>query len=336
MNTSDVINLVNDNYHINAAFITKIKNVYKLQSDKDEYCLKVIHYEYEHFIFIVEAIKHLNKNGFNNVPEIINTIKGKEYIKFGDYYVYLTKWIDARQCNYDNPFDVILASAALARLHKKSENFEVRKDMAPRIYWFRWIEIFNTRKYEILDFKSRINRKEIKTEFDYKYLSMLDRQLNIAEEAVSNLTHTQYYNKMLLEINKKGFCHHDYAHHNVLIGKDNELFIIDFDYCILDTHLHDLASLLIRKMKNGKWDLNSALFIMDVYNSIYPVEISDISVMSAFIQFPQDFWQLGIQYYWEKQPWGEEFFMNKLNKIYFDIDEKQEFIEKFRNLRYRG
>lgn len=334
--TIDVMNLVNNNYHITATTITKIKNVYKLQSYNEEYCLKVIHYEYAHFLFILEAIKHLNRRGFNNVPEIINTVRGEEYIKIQNHYAYLTKWVEARECNYDNPFDIILASATLAKLHKKSENFEVLKDMAPRIYWFRWVEIFNTRKCEILDFKNKINNKDDKTEFDCKYLKMIDKEINTAGNAVSNLIDTEYYNKMLLEINKKGFCHHDYAHHNVLIDRDNELCIIDFDYCILDTHLHDLSSLLIRKMKNGKWDLNNALFILDAYNSIYPIEISDIPIIGSFIEFPQDFWQLGIQYYWEKQPWGEEFFISKLDKISFDIDEKKEFLKEFRNLKYRG
>lgn len=49
------------------------------------------------------------------------------------------------------------------------------------------------------------------------------------------------------------FCHHDYANHNILIDSENQIYIIDFDYCMLDTKLHDLASILIRvmKMANG-------------------------------------------------------------------------------------
>ena len=28
--------------------------------------------------------------------------------------------------------------------------------------------------------------------------------------------------------------------------------------------------------------------------------------------FPQSFWQIGLQYYWEQQPWNEEVFINKI------------------------
>ena len=337
MREEEVVSLVKKNYKIDVFSAEKIKNVYKLQSSAGEYCLKVVHYEYGHFLFILEAIKHLINKGFINVPKIISTISGKEYINFDNYYAYVTKWVtDNRECNYDNPIDIIFATSTLAKLHKKSEDFIVTKAMNPRNYWFKWTENFSTRKNEILDFQNRINHKEIKTEFDCKYMELIPKEVRRAEMAVEHLKSTKYIEKMKEEMKKNGYCHHDYAHHNVLIGKNCEVTIIDFDYCILDTHLHDVASLLIRKMKNGKWDLYNAEYILDVYNSIYKIESSDIPILSAFMEFPQDFWQLGIQYYLEKQPWEEQFFINKLNKIALDINGKQEFIEIFRRLKFRG
>ena len=336
MELEAVIKLVVDNYEINVNKAIKIKNVYKLEGCSEEYCLKIVHYEYGHFLFILEAMKHLINRGFNNIPKIIKNKNGEDYIKFGQYYAFLTKWAIARECNYDNPLDIILAASTLASLHKKSEGFFVTEEMHPRYNWLKWKQVFSTRKDEILDFKNRIEKKENKTEFDCKYKSMLSREIQRANISVINLNKTDYFNKMKMEMKKNGYCHHDFAHHNVLIDKDEDVIIIDFDYCILDTHLHDLSSLLIRKMKNGKWDMSSAVYVLDAYNSIYPIEKSDIPVMTAFMEFPQDFWQVGIQYYWEKQPWGEEFFLNKLKKIELDIDERQEFLEKFRNLNYGG
>ena len=46
-------------------------------------------------------------------------------------------------------------------------------------------------------------------------------------------------------------------------------------------------------------------------------------------------WQVGIQYYWEKQNWGEEFFMTKLKKIIDDREEREEFVEEFEKLKVR-
>lgn len=105
------------------------------------------------------------------------------------------------------------------------------------------------------------------------------------------------------------FCHHDYANHNILIDSENQIYIIDFDYCMLDTKLHDLASILIRVMKNGKWDLKSAELILNSYRKESYIDKESIPIIAAFMEFPQDYWQIGIQHYWEKQPWSEEFFL---------------------------
>jgi hypothetical protein len=89
-------------------------------------------------------------------------------------------------------------------------------------------------------------------------------------------------------------------------------------------------------MKNGKWDIENAQQILDIYDSLYSLKSDDIPVMAAFMEFPQDYWQVGIQYYWEEQPWGEEFFLKKLSRTLEDSEEKQEFVNEFRTFSYKG
>lgn len=328
--------VVQNNYNINICDVEKIKNVYKIKTDKKELCLKVIKYELPHFLFILGAIKHLQNNGFQKIPEIIKTKDMGDYIKFDNYHCYLTPWVEARESNYDNPVDITTAALKLGELHLKSRGFEVTEYMRPRIGWFKWIQTYKTRKEEILDFKKKIDSKTEHTEFDYIYLENMEEELDRCDKAIENLIESDYLINMKNEIIYKGFCHHDFAHHNVLIEKDGSVNLIDFDYAILDSHLHDLSSFLIRRMKNGRWDINNAVQLLDAYNSIYKVEATDIPIICAFMEFPQDFWQVGIQYYWEKQPWGEDFFLKKLSKICEDKEEKQDFIDEFRVYRYKG
>ncbi|WP_050608356.1 CotS family spore coat protein [Clostridium niameyense] len=334
MNISSVAKFVENNYDITASSIEKIKNVYKIIDYKNNaYCLKVVRYNLKHFLFILSAMKHLQNNGFKKIPGILPNNKGQDYIKFEKNYAYMTKWINCRQCSFDNPIDVSTAVNKLAQLHIKSQNFYITKDMEPRIGWFRWIKTFYTRKDEILDFKKKINLKEDKSEFDSLYLDMIQEEVFRANKSIENLIQSEYLNKMLDEINKRGFCHHDLAHHNILIDNKGEVNIIDFDYCMLDSSLHDLSSIMIRIMKNGKWSIDTAKSVLKTYDKTKKIEPRDITIMAAFMEFPQDYWQVGIQYYWEMQPWSNEFFLNKLNKIYEDREEKQEFIEEFRLLK---
>lgn len=327
---------IETSYGMSINDIEKIKNVYRIKTNDNEYCLKMIKYSFPHFWFILNAIKHLQKNGFEKIPDIICKLDGTDFIILDNYNAYLTKWISARECNYDNPLDVAKASIKLAELHDKSQGFCVTDKMQPRIYFYKWIDNFKTRKDEILDFKKRIEAKEKKSEFDYLYLSKMEDELIKADSSIENLLKSSYFEKVKEDETKKGFCHHDYAHHNLLIEDSGAMSIIDFDYCILDINLHDLSSLLLRKMKNGKWDIREALFILDNYSKVKEVNIKDIPIMSSFMEFPQDYWQTGIQYYWEEQPWGEDFFIKKLKKIYEDEEEKQDFIDEFCDLRYNA
>lgn len=336
MNEEQIRNTIERNYNINVLTIEKIKNVYKISTLQGNYCLKVVKYEIQHFLFILGAIKHLQNNGFNSIPEIISNKAGIDHIKLASNNAFLTPWINARQCDYDNLYDVTLATSKLAEMHIKSQNFVLRKNMKPRIGWYKWIDNFITKNDEILDFKSRIDRKNKKSEFDLLYLKNMESELERADKSILNLSLSSYLEKMQSEIEKHGFCHHDYAHHNVLIGENDNVNIIDFDFCILDSHLHDLSSLIIRVMKNGKWDIRNVLHILNVYNSTNHVDRLDIPIMAAFMDYPQEYWQIGIQYYWEKQLWGEEFFLKKLEKIYQDEYGKQDFLDEFSILKYKG
>lgn len=334
MESSQVAELIREFYELDAVSAEKIKNVYKIGVLNTFYCLKTISYDYGHFLFILSAIKHLQSRGFNTIPEIIPNKYGEEYIQFDHGYAYLTPWINARESNYDNPIDLKNAAYKLSELHLCSREFELTSEMKPRIGWLKWMDTFSGRTEDILKFKDIIIKKEVKSEFDKLFISEADEELERARKSIENLCESSYFEKMGKEISYHGFCHHDYANHNVLIDTDKKINIIDFDYCMLDSGLHDLASLMLRAMKNCRWSIDRAIFILEAYGSINEIEETDIPIMAAFMEFPQDFWQIGLQYYIEKQPWEEKFFQKKLLKYLDDRYEKEDFIEEFREFKY--
>jgi CotS family spore coat protein len=322
-------NLIKEKYDLNIKSIEQVKNTYKIDAEEGRYCIKIIKYQFSHFYFILSAILHLQKRGFKKIPEILKTKNGEYYIEFLGYYAYLTEWIPAWQSNFDNPIELSRVSEKLAELHECSEGFSLTKDMKPRIGWFSWIDVFNTRKKEILDFKNRINQKAYKSNFDLLYKSCIDEEVERADKCIRDLKNSNYIEFMEREVLKRGFCHHDYANHNILFTQKGDIYIIDFDYCIMDSHVHDLASLIIRAMKNGRWDNKKAELIIENYSKVKEVTEDDLKLMKHFICFPQSFWQIGIQKYWEQQPWEDELFLSRLTKYIEDREEREAFIEDF-------
>lgn len=70
-------------------------------------------------------------------------------------------------------------------------------------------------------------------------------------------------------------------------------------------------------------------YIINCYSNNISINNKEMYLIFCFMEFPQDFWQVGLQYYVEKQPWGEEFFIRKLNRIIKDNRDRCEFLSKF-------
>lgn len=322
---------VDEYYGLKIDNIEKIKNSYKIITKDGGYCLKVIKYEFPHFYFILSAMKHLQRNGFTNIPEFIVNKEKEEYGSVNGRYVYLTKWITSRVSNYDNPLELAMVSSKLAKLHECSKGFNLENNMKARIGWFSWLKVFETRKNEILDFKNRISQKAYKSKFDLLYLANIEEEVKRAEKSIVGLQKNNYVKLMEREVFSRSFCHHDYAHHNILIDSNKNINVIDFDYCMLDSHLHDLCSLLIRTMKDGKWEKEKADLILNAYKHNMEVREEELPIIREFIRFPQAFWQIGLQVYWEQQPWGEDFFISKLEKYLEDCEFREKFINSYFN-----
>ena len=326
----DILEYLKNRYNIIFTDIKKIKGTYKLlDKDKNKYALKVVKYNFGHFYFILSAILHLQRNNYNHIPKIIKTKNKELYIKFNNYYAFLSEWIEGHICNYDNQVELEKAIINLANMHIKSKNFLITDKMNPRIYWFSWIKFFSTRKNEILDFEKRIEQKANKSKFDLYYKDNIKKQLEIADNSINGLINSNYINIMERHVKKLEFCHHDYANHNLVLDNKNNIFLIDFDYCILDRHLHDLSSIIIRTMKNGRWNSKRCSEIIKKYSSIYPINQEEIEVMKYFIMFPQEFWQIGIQKYWEQQPYEEKRYMEKITGCINDFEKKHKFLHDF-------
>ena len=272
MDTENLKNSIESNYDIKIKSLEKFKNSYKLESENTSYAIKIIKYDFGHFYFILSAIKHLQRRNFNKTPNILKNNLGGDYIQLGNKYAYITEWVPSRVSNYNNPIELGEVSKKLGELHECSSGFTLNREMNPRIGWYSWINVFETRCNEILDFKNRISQKAYKSKFDYIYLDNIEAEIERGKIAIKGLKESNYIEIMDKEVMKRGFCHHDFAHHNILVDENGEFNVIDFDYCILDTHLHDVSSLLIRAMKDGKWSKEKANLILNNYcksNNIY-------------------------------------------------------------------
>ena len=316
-------------YGIKVYACEPIKKIYKLITDDGIKVLKKVNASYERYLFTVEAMNHARNHGFLNIPPIMTTRDGKAGVDTPTGILMISDWVSSREADYTSYSDLELTTMALADFHQVSIGFEPSAKTDPRVLWGKWIENFQTRAKEMLLFREQAQGKEEKSEFDRKILHYTDYFYDWAMKSIHHLEKSCY--RKLAEESKKNrtFCHHDMAYHNVLFTKDNEAYLIDFDYCIMDMTIHDLTSLILRTIRYGSWDLERAYWIFNTYNRGKPILGEEIGVMKAFMEFPQEFWQIGLQYYVEQQPWEEEVFHRRLDRILLDIPIREVFMRKF-------
>lgn len=322
----NLLNMIESSYGIRVDSIEKIKNVYKLETSEGLKGFKVSKYDIRQYQFIINSIKHVLSNDFESVLPIQPSSDGRDFIEVSpSRYGFLCPWVQSREADYDNPVELRMCIDTLAQFHLASRGFP--QDIIDTRYLYgRWHKRFRKRADEMLYFKALIAAKENKTEFDSIYLNYFSAHYRQALSCIKHLDESPYLDVMKRHKKESYLCHHDTANHNFLITPRCKVYMIDFDYCIQDTNLHDLCSVIIRNMKYGNWNKEVFNNITDMYSRTIPVTDEEKNVMACFMEFPQDFWQIGLQYYSEKQPWTEDLFLRKLKRTVNDSRERMAFI----------
>lgn len=331
MEKNELLEFLSKTYETEVYDITPVKNVMRISTKSGDKCLKKVKYNQPQFLFVLSAMEHLLKNGFNKILPFLPAADGKLYFRLDNNFYYLTEWIASRECDYSNPVELRMAAVSLAELHEASKGFSPGAEVEDRIAWGKWKHKFEKRIRDVQSFKDIIDSKKRLTYFDNLYRANIDYFIGQGVSSIEHLEDTNYLQLMAEEKEKKSFCHHDFAHHNVLISSDFKVYIIDFDYCICDTRIHDLSSLIIRNLRHGSWHMEKSQYIIDCYCKKGHLLRDEIPVMNAFMEFPQDFWQVGLQYYVEKLKWEEDHFNKRLERAIDDIPGRQQFLNEFKN-----
>ncbi|WP_297630153.1 CotS family spore coat protein [uncultured Clostridium sp.] len=319
--------IIEREYGIEVRELKKIKNTYRINGDEG-YCLKIINYNYPHFYFILNCIRHLKNQKLESILEIMVNKNEKDYIKIGEKYAYMTRWVKSSISDFDNIELIEKIGMEVSNMHIKSRGYSILEKSKPRIYWGTWIKVFETRIKEIYDFQNRINQKAYKSRFDRLYLENIKKEIEEGKEAIKLLEKSSYLKIMHEKVNEMGFCHHDLENHNILVDENNKIKFIDFDYCILDSNLHDIASLVWRVNRYSKGDVDiKTKKLLNGYEKNLKISDEEKEIMKGFLKFPNDFWQRGLQVYWEQQPWEEEILVGKLEEYLKIKDRKNIVIE---------
>lgn len=289
--------------------IYPLRSIFVVRTDKGNKILKKINYSKEELLFISEGIKYIN-NKFNRTMNFAKTFDDNIYIVWNDDIYSMIDLVEGRESDYNNPIDLSIATKGLAELHLAGEGF--KGSLSSRNNSGKLINSFKRRLNEIKVFKTVASINEHKSDFDDIFLSKVDYYIEEIKNSIKLLENSTYY-KLCGEEDKVVFCHHDLAHHNIII-KDEEAYFIDFDYAMVDLRVHDLCNFITKAIKNHAFDIEKGKNILKEYCAINPLDKREIAVLYAMLTFPEDFYGVVRDYYTRRKEWTEETFIDRMKK----------------------
>ena len=149
-------------------------------------------------------------------------------------------------------------------------------------------------------------------------------------KALEILNQSNYYNICRISEEEKSFCHHDFTYHNILINDDNEVSIIDFDYCKREVRAFDISNFMIKVLKRRDWNFEIAKLIIDNYNEVSPLEEDEYMVLYAFLMFPQRYWRICNRYYYNEVNWVQNTFNKKMEELIQERENFEKFMKEFK------
>lgn len=290
--------------------VEQVRGVYLLRQGGRRYCLKPTSLSRREALFVAAALDHLNRAGFGGAPRLIPTLKGEPLARFGRRRFQLLTWQEGQEADYLEPRHVEQAAYALARLHAASSGFQPPFPKF-RVLFGRWPSLFRRKQEEIAGFAAMAAGAPRPTAFDREYMRLAPLWLAAASEAQAELSASSYRKLSQTEARRGNICHHDLAHHNLLLTERGPV-LVDFDYALADLGLHDLANLLRRVIRLTRWDPCPALAALHVYGETRGLSQNEVHVLLSLLRFPEDAWQIGRQYYVENLLWPAERFLEQL------------------------
>ena len=323
-----ILNEVLRRYGFSAVSVKKVRSAYKVCTEKGDFCLKRVSHGYAKAKKSYYLVKHLKENGCDNLADYYPTKDGKELLEYKGDAFYLTNWIDGREVSFSNADEILRCTGPLANFHNQAKGFKTPKHVKMKSHTKKWIKSYRKYIEEIEGFKKHIDRLKLKSEFDYKYRDSIDLFLEVTELAVQILENSSY-NDVCEYYSSEGYvCHDSFYYQNILLGREEKLYIVDMESCQYDIPVSDLGKLLRRVLtkKHFRWDFDFCRRIIEEYCKVRPLAKEEYEMLLSLLIFPHKFWRLGRKRYIRNKKWSEDKYKKKLRRLLRERQLKREFI----------
>jgi len=300
------------------------------QTDRGLMIIKEAYREPDKIMYIHGLKEYLYEQGFTRLDRYLPSRYQLPFTIYENRIFVMEEYIGGRECTFTNPYDRNAVVRALARLHNAGRGYVPATGAARRNNIGKWEKSYRKKLEDLIEFKAMAREKKKKSRFDMQFLEDVDFYIEMCYRGFDTLKDSDYTEICRKAKTDNVICHHDYTYHNLIIGYDGEVNVIDFDYSCHELPLYDLASLIQKILRRYSYNADMALETIGVYDGIAPVGKKDLVLMLSLFEFPQKFWRISERYYRGKTGWEEKTFLSKYNDIVIMKEFVLDFVEEFR------
>lgn len=268
---------------------------WKVTTDRGDRFLKLARCTREELDFVRQVLEHTVNHGYRRVARFLITKFGDPFIHDGPNFYYLTDWIEGKQCSLSKLPHLEEAVFTLAEFHQAAQDFTYRKpntdgqrEKQVRQEWGTWQKAFEEKAGRIQIVARGFEQKNSVGNQLGQLIS--SRASNIYAWAIQALSILEQANfPKLVERDRKNrtICHRGYTGSNIILSKKGTgAFVVDFEHCVHDILVHDLARLMGRALPKYQWDVTIAKQIVDWYNSVRSLDELELKAIVAYLAFP--------------------------------------------------
>ncbi|WP_297990573.1 CotS family spore coat protein [Anoxybacillus sp.] len=264
--------------------------IWKLETNKGPKSLKLLHRRPTRSLFSLGAQRYLVDVQKANVPPIVQTKEGMDYVEMGGKLWFVAEWIEplfpvakdlegAKQLCY-----------ALGEFHRLSKGYVPPKgaEVASRLY--KWPKTYEKTIMKMDWFRQLANvYKEMPA--STKLLQVVDRFQAQARDSFIRLQQSPYNELVERGHSEWGLVHQDYGWSNGQMGA-NGMWIIDLDGVAFDLPIRDLRKLISGTMADlYRWDVHWVREMIRAYHEANPIDASLYDVLMIDLSLPNEFYK---------------------------------------------
>lgn len=264
--------------------------IWKLETDAGPKSLKLLHRRPTRSMFSLGAQEYLVDVQKANVPPLVKTKDGENYVVMGGKCWFVAEWIEPLFPVTKDLEGAEHLCRALGEFHRLSQGYvpPAKSELPSRLY--KWPKSYQ-KVIDKIDWFRNLAIAYSEMPASSLLLSVVDQFEEQAKRGLEALNQSSYNELTQLGNEAWGLVHQDYGWSNGQMG-ENGMWIIDLDGVAYDIPIRDLRKLITGTMADlYTWDATWVRGMIKAYHEANPISKELYEILMIDLAMPNEFYK---------------------------------------------